>query len=44
MIMKFYMNSWYELRYEFMIMKNIVKSYVGIHKFEFISEFMLMNS
>ena len=28
-MMKSYMNSYYEFRYEFMIMKNIVKSFEG---------------
>ena len=42
--MKSYMNSQYEFKYEFMIMKNIVKSYVRICMYEFISEFMLVNS
>ena len=42
MIMKSY--PLYEFRYEFMIMQNIVKSYVRIHVYEFISEFMLVNS
>ena len=42
--MKSYMNSSYEFRYEFMIMKNIMNSYVRIHMYEFISEFILLNS
>ena len=38
MIIKSFMNSLYEFRYEFMIMKNdIVKSYVRIHMYKFIS-------
>ena len=43
-IMKSYMNLEYEFRYEFMIMKIILKSYVRLHMYEFIFDFMPVNS
>ena len=43
-IMKSYMNSLYEFISEFMIMNNIMKSYVWIHMYEFIYEIMSLNS
>ena len=43
MIMKYYLNSWLEFRYEVIIMKNIV-NHIRIHTYELVQEFRLLNS